>query len=80
MSKELGEYLNSLIKKCEGKEFKPRAYYDEKADFLVYYHEDVQSYEKWLTPYLSLFLSMEDDRIIGFEVNGLKNIINGALK
>lgn len=77
-NQEFGNYLNEVLARLEGKEFKPAPYYDKESDFLVYYHRNVQSYEKWLSPYISLFLSTEDDSFVGFEVNGLKEIIKNG--
>lgn len=70
---DLADYLKSAENKCE--EFKIEPFYNLETDSIVCYTRDVPSYEKWLTPKVSVFLSTEDDSFVGFEINGVKHLV-----
>lgn len=77
--------LEGWMKACEEKlgnkerpPWKPRAHYNKTGDiFEVYISNDAQNYyAKWLTPHVTLLLNQETDEIIGFQIWGVKHLIN----
>jgi len=55
--------------------WKPEAHYNEDGDIIaVHLNDEVAFYAKWLTPQISVLLSMETDEIIGVEIWGTKRL------
>lgn len=63
------------LQKAEFGEFEVRPYYEEHTDSLIVYFQDTRSYSKRINKYLTIFLSIQDDDLIGIEVKGLKIIL-----
>jgi len=51
--------------------FTKSPFYESHTDSLIFYFRDVRSYGKWISSYLTLFLSIEDDSLVGIEISGL---------
>ena len=58
--------------------FKPEPYYEAKTDALIFYKRDVPSWSKRINKYLTVFLSDEDDTLVGIEIKGLSIIENAV--
>ena len=56
-------------------EFSPRPYYDAESDALFFFARDVQSYAKRLNSTLTLYLSVEDDTLVGCKVKSVQHIL-----
>lgn len=61
-------------------EFEARPYYEPETDSLIYYTRDVSSYSKRVSKYLTVFLSNDDDSLVGIEVKGFKTSILPAIE
>jgi hypothetical protein len=61
------ERLAELVSR-EPRAFVPRPYYEPETDALIYYFKNEKSYSKRITKYFTVFLSIADDSLIGFEV------------
>ena len=55
--------------------FRPKPYYEPTGDSVIFYIRDVQSYAKRLNPILTLFLSADDESLVGCEVKGVKRLL-----
>lgn len=76
MATGLGEYYEFLRQGLEAPgEFEPKPYYARESDTLFFYAEDVQSYAKRFNPILTIFLSTDDDRLVGFKIKGIRRIV-----
>lgn len=69
--KELGEFLSAV----EMGDFKPQPYYEDRTDCLVLYLRDCPSYSKRLNKMLTLFLSNDDNSLVGVEVKGVNRLL-----
>jgi hypothetical protein len=69
--------LNNLAELLsrEPRPFEPRPYYESLTDSLIYYFRNEKSYSKRITKYFTVFLSCEDDSLVGIEVKSLKTIM-----
>ncbi|MBN2474726.1 MAG: hypothetical protein JXB62_08965 [Pirellulales bacterium] len=70
----LGEFAKRLAATSLG-EFESRPFYEPKSDSLIWYLRDTRSHNKRITQYLTFFLSVEDDSLVGFEVKSVKTIM-----
>jgi hypothetical protein len=52
-----------------------KPWYNEAGDQLEYQSADEAFVGEWINPYLTLYRSLEDNRIIGFAVGGVKGAI-----
>ncbi len=52
-------------------EFRAEPFYERITDSLIYYARDERSYAKYIDKYLTIFLSVNDDTFVGFEITGL---------
>jgi len=43
-------------------------FYEKHTQCLIWYFRDERSYGKWIDEYLTLFLSVEDDSLVGIEI------------
>lgn len=59
----------------EPRSFVPRPYYEPETDALIYYFKNEKSYSKRITKYFTVFLSCEDESLVGFEVKSLEVIM-----
>ncbi len=77
-SSGLGGFLTILNHglNVEG-EFIAKPYYSADADAIFFYARDAQSYAKRLNSLVTLFLSCEDDTLVGVKLKSLKRIIAG---
>jgi len=78
MSEE--EFAAFLEKPVEG-EFKIATplrifsnHYEPLTDSIMLCFEHSYSYEKWISPEVSLFLSIKDNNIVGIEIKGIKEL------
>jgi hypothetical protein len=60
-------------------EFHAQPYYEPETDSLIFYIRDESAYSKRVTKYFTVFLSNEDDSLVGIEVKGLK-VISRAIE
>ncbi|RDJ35158.1 MAG: hypothetical protein DWQ19_10010 [Crenarchaeota archaeon] len=58
-------------------EFTVKPYFEKNTDSIICYLKDERSYDKFINKELSLFLSLETDEIVGFEIRGVKKLIGG---
>ncbi len=56
-------------------EFRSEPFYQTETDTLIFYFRDTPSYEKRITKYLTIFLAVEDDSLVGIEIKGIKVIM-----
>ena len=57
-------------------EFKVKPYYCKEINSLICYFKDERSYDDWINKDVSVFRSIEDDSIVGFEVRGIEELVN----
>lgn len=57
------------------KKFTLKPFYEKYTDSLIYYHKDERSFAKYVNEYLTLFLSIVDRSIIGFEITNIHKLI-----
>ena len=65
---ELGE----LLKEGVHGPFRPEPFYEPATDSLIYYERDERSYAKRISRHLTVFLSVQDDTLVGVEIKGVK--------
>jgi hypothetical protein len=70
---EFQNHIRNLLDKPG--DFRPEPYYDAEADTLFFYARDVQSFAKRLNPILTLFLSAEDESLVGCKLKGVQRIL-----
>ncbi|MEN6459650.1 MAG: hypothetical protein ABFC63_12055 [Thermoguttaceae bacterium] len=58
--------------------FKAEPFYAPGADSIIFYVRDTDTYRKRLNSWVTLYLSMDDGRLAGFEVKGVKRILELA--
>lgn len=68
MSKELEEKLGHDV------EFQPKPFYEPTTDSIIVYLKNESSYAKRVNEHITLFVSNSDDTIVGFEIEGVKDI------
>ena len=71
------DFINSFNKGLTG-DFVPRPFYEPDGDSLIFYARDEQSYAKRLNPLLTLFLSSNDNSLVGCEVKGVQHMLKVA--
>jgi len=55
--------------------FAPQPYYNADADAIFFYARDTQSYAKRLNSFVTLFLSCDDDSLVGVKLKSIRRII-----
>ncbi|MEX0641703.1 MAG: hypothetical protein WD468_03330 [Pirellulales bacterium] len=55
--------------------FEAAPYYDPDIDALFFYARSVRSYAKRLNATITVFLSMDDDSLVGVKIKGVKRIL-----
>jgi hypothetical protein len=73
MATQLNEYYEFL--KTAKVEFIARPYYEPESDSLIFYARDDQSYAKRINSLLTLYLSSNDDSLVGCEIKGVKRML-----
>jgi hypothetical protein len=73
MASGLDQYLESL--RTGMKEFSPRPIYEPEGDSLIFYARDEQSYAKRINSLLTVFLSSNDNSLVGCEVKGVQRML-----
>src|SRR5947207_1600700 len=68
MAKDLMKFLETT----KPKGFEPRPYFGPAEDSLTFYFDNAESYGKRVDDLLTLFLSVKDNRLVGFQVKGLR--------
>ena len=69
-AKDLKEFVRA--NPCKG--FTPRPYYSREGDFLTYYFRDVDHYAHRVDSALTVYLSMEGNKLVGFKIKGVRVI------
>ncbi len=77
MSSELSDFLKETEAKLG--EFRSVPQYNPITDTFTVYTADEPSYEKVVTDKLTLFLSIKDNRRIGYEVTNLRGILDNIV-
>lgn len=57
------------------REFQPVPYYESETDSMICYFHDIQSYSKRIDEYVTLFLAISDDSLVGVEIKGVSLIM-----
>jgi hypothetical protein len=68
MAKSLMKFLET----AKTKGFEPRPYFGPQEDSLTFYFDNAESYGKRVDELLTLFLSVKDNELIGFQVKGVR--------
>lgn len=76
MAVGLGEFAD-LLSNAELGEFEARPYYEPETDAVIFYFRNERSYSKRITRYFTIFLSIDDDSLVGFEVTGIRGGTKG---
>jgi hypothetical protein len=76
MAAGLNEYFEFL--RSEVGEFTPRPHYEPEGDSLIFYGRNEQSYAKRINSLLTLFLSSQDNSLVGCEVKGVQRMLRIA--
>lgn len=71
--------LAQYLKDAKPGSFQAQPYYEPETDSLIYYFRDEQSYSKRITKHLTLFLSCNDDSLVGCEMKGIGANLRAAL-
>jgi hypothetical protein len=71
----LDELLAKLAKKYKNVKFKPGFFYNKPGDIVEVYLENVSYYAQWINHDVTVYKAMDDDRIIGLSVHGVKKHI-----
>ncbi len=69
------ELMLLLQENSPADEFTPYSYISREADALTFYFKDEPDYCKRLTDHVTLFLSVDNDEVIGCRVKGVSGII-----
>jgi len=70
------DWVKELIEKYRKKgPFKPGAWYNRLGDIIEVWFEEDESYSEWLNHNITLMLSVHDKRIIGFQIWGVKRLL-----
>ena len=65
---DLATHLNSALDDARVGSFEAAPYYDESTDSLVYYERNVRSHGKRVNRYLTVYLAIDDDTLVGFKI------------
>lgn len=86
MSDELGDYrrrpvsckhpLREYLDANRPSRFRPSPFYSEAGDFLTVYFENVEGYADPLTGEITLIRDMQDNRIVGVKIYGVRKVVN----
>lgn len=76
MATGLNEYHDFLNEVCSNPApFHAKPYYEAEGDSLIFYVKDRPSYAKRLNTIFTLFLSADDDSLVGCEIKGVKRLL-----
>ena len=62
----------SFVERRKPRKFRPRPYYGEAEDSLTFYFDNAESYGRRIDGLLTLFLSLKGDKLVGFQVKGVR--------
>lgn len=71
-SKEMSNYFSEMT---AGKEFKPCAHYDADADTVTVFLSNEPEYAKRLNSRVTIYLSDENDQLVGCRVKGVRSVL-----
>ncbi len=72
MARTLAEFANSLTGTPE---FSPKAWYNPDGDCVQYYFDNSESYRDRIDDKLTLYRSLETDRIVGCQIKGIRAMV-----
>jgi hypothetical protein len=79
MAQGLSDFAGYLKSAKKG-EFAPRPIYEPETDSILYYRRDARNYEHRVNGYLTLFLAVEDDTVVGMEIKGVRATLIPAIE
>ncbi len=71
----MAEDLMDYVRTHPAKGFTPKPYYSTVGDCIIYYATNEDCYARRLNSLLTVFLSMETNKVIGCKVKGVKRVI-----
>ena len=71
---ELANYLLEAEKTMG--EFQVKPYYCKETNSLICYLKDERSYDDYINKDVSVFRSIADESIVGFEIRGIEELVN----
>src|SRR5438132_13302806 len=69
------ETLIEHIKSHKPGSFKPKPFYSVEGDSLTFYFKDSESYGERVDDFLTVYLSMDDDSLVGCQVKGVPTAV-----
>lgn len=66
--------LAELLSGPKQTSFSAEPFYEPATDSLIFYAKDVRSYGKRIGKYFTVFLSLDDKSIVGYEIKGWNTI------
>lgn len=77
MAAEMKELRKLMARiEAEGPEkSSPGGYYCKEGDSIFYHDEDVPSYAQWADDLLTLYRAMDNHRIVGLQIKGIKRLV-----
>lgn len=63
-----------MLQQARSRSFVARPYYEPLSDSLIFYAKRGRSYGKRINNLLTLFLSVDDNKLVGLEIKGVKRI------
>ncbi len=70
--------LTEYLEANEPKGFNPAPYYEPSNDTLIFFESEEEAYAKRLDSVVTVYLSFEGDKIVGFELKGIKRRLEKA--
>ncbi len=55
--------------------FEPCAYYGPEEDAVIFYFRNVPDYARRVSRWLTLYLAIDDDQLVGCQVKGVKRVL-----
>ena len=68
----VASYIKSL---SVADEFQPCAYYGQEEDAVVFYFEADPDYAKRINKWLTLYLSIDSDELVGCQIKGVRRVL-----
>ena len=79
IEKERGFELDEYIEARGGfGEFKPEPIYSSEGDFLLLCWKNAHSFTRFLNKYVTLYLSFENQEVVGVKISGIKEITSNG--
>lgn len=72
----LDEFIKSTLPDGKWPNFKPYFYYHTELDTLECFWENAQDYGDWLNPWLTLMRAVDDNRIVGCKIGGIRQLMD----